>query len=130
MFRYLHAEIREVVGSGGNSGTKSSSSNTIEQIQAAITAGPEHVINIISAQVAKKLSNILAISIEDMPLEGTSVASFGLNSMIGAEFRNLLFKEFGYEVPLPILLAPDLSIKDLSVNVGIKLGVLRSEIDM
>ncbi|TGO73554.1 hypothetical protein BELL_0351g00040 [Botrytis elliptica] len=129
-FRHLRAEIREVVGSGGNSGTKSSSGNTIEQIQAAITAGPEHVINIISAQVAKKLSNILAISIEDMPLEGTSVASFGLDSMIGAEFRNWLFKEFGYEVPFPILLAPDLSIKDLSVNVGIKLGVLRSEIDM
>ncbi|KAF7892692.1 uncharacterized protein EAF02_000230 [Botrytis sinoallii] len=129
-FRHLRAEIREVVGSGGNSGTKSSSGNTIEQMQAAITAGPEHVINIISAQVAKKLSNILAISIEDMPLEGTSVASFGLDSMIGAEFRNWLFKEFGYEVPFPILLAPDLSIKDLSVNVGIKLGMLRSEIDM
>ncbi|TGO09602.1 hypothetical protein BTUL_0160g00190 [Botrytis tulipae] len=117
-FRHLRAEIREVVGSGGNSGTKSSSGNTIEQIQAAITAGLEHVINIISAQVAEKLSNILAISIEDMPLEGTSVASFGLDSMIGAEFRNWLFKEFGYEVSFPILLAPDLSIKIYQLTLG------------
>ncbi|KAF7906145.1 hypothetical protein EAF00_000424 [Botryotinia globosa] len=72
-FRHLRAEFHEVVGSGGNSGTKSSSGNTIEQIQAAIAAGPEHVINIISAQVAKKLSNIIAISIEDMDAFGRDV---------------------------------------------------------
>lgn len=134
-FRHLRADVEDIMErtweEGKNArGMKPSSSNSaVGEIKAAVAGGPEHILQIISTQVVKRLSSILAISIEEMALEGTSVASFGLDSMIGAEFRNWLFKEFGFEVSFPVLLAPDLSIKDLSVKVGIMLGVIESELD-
>lgn len=43
-----------------------------------------------------------------------SVASHGLDSMIGAEFRNWLFREFKIDVPFQQLLAGTLTIAELA----------------
>jgi len=126
-FRHLRAEVEDIMGDS-TKGAQSSSGGAVAQIKAAVADGPERVVDLISTQVVKRLSSILAIAVEDMPLEGASVASFGLDSMIGAEFRNWLFKEFGFQVSFPVLLAPDLSIKGLSVNLGVVLGVLEKEV--
>jgi hypothetical protein len=131
-FRHLRADVEDIMVPtwAEAKGMKYSSGNSaVGQIKAAVAGGPEHVLQAISTQIVKRLSSILAIASEEMALEGTSVASFGLDSMIGADFRNWLFKEFGFETSFPVLLAPDLSIKDLSVKVGIKLGVIENVVD-
>ncbi|PQE24865.1 polyketide synthase protein [Rutstroemia sp. NJR-2017a BVV2] len=131
-FRDLRAGVEDIVALNGKSGkdiTSSSASSAVEQIKAAASGGPENVLQTISSQITKRLSSILAIDSADMAVDGASVASFGLDSMIGAEFRNWLFKEFGFQVSFPVLLASDLSIRILSHKVGVVLGVLEGELD-
>jgi len=61
----------------------------------------------------------LLIAAEDFDLDGPSVASYGLDSMIGAEMRNWLFKEFGLEVSFQDLLSPLLTFKGLAEMVAV-----------
>jgi hypothetical protein len=132
-FRHLRASVEAIMAPNGTKGKSAmgprSGNSAVGDIKAAISGGPEYVLYVISDHLAKRLSSILAIDVDDMALEGPSVASFGLDSMIGAEFRNWLFKEFDFEVSFPVLLAPDLSIKDLSIRIGKSLGVIETNID-
>lgn len=43
-----------------------------------------------------------------------SIGSYGLDSMIGAEFRNWIFRHFRADVPFQQLLAGSLTTSDLS----------------
>ncbi|KAJ5968858.1 hypothetical protein N7501_005106 [Penicillium viridicatum] len=63
------------------------------------------------------------MSVEDFALEGSSVGGYGLDSMIGAELRNWLFKMFGLNIPFQELLSTSLTFKGLSLLVLEALGV-------
>ncbi|KAJ5214139.1 hypothetical protein N7449_001308 [Penicillium cf. viridicatum] len=63
------------------------------------------------------------MSVEDFALEGSSVRGYGLDSMIGAELRNWLFKTFGLNIPFQELLSTALTFKGLSLLVLGALGV-------
>ncbi|KXJ87198.1 hypothetical protein Micbo1qcDRAFT_151968 [Microdochium bolleyi] len=78
----------------------------------------------IAQHLMAKCSAILMLSPEDIDLEsGSSIASYGLDSMIGAEFRNWLFKEFGFEIGFQTLLTPVMTFKVLAGLIADKLGV-------
>ena len=83
------------------------------------------MIEAIALHIMKKCSSILMIAVEGFDLDGRSVAAYGLDSMIGAELRNWIFKEFGLDIGFQTLLAPTLTFKALSVMVGETLGVLK-----
>jgi hypothetical protein len=86
--------------------------------------GYEAAIEAIARHIAKRVSIILMIPVDDIELNGPSVASYGLDSMIGAEMRTWLFKEFGLDYPFKQLLAPTLSFNNLANVVAEKMGVL------
>jgi hypothetical protein len=67
------------------------------------------------------------MSVEDFELEGPSIGAYGLDSMIGAELRNWLFKEFGLNIAFQDLLATTLTFKGLSMLILEGFGVTRSE---
>lgn len=66
----------------------------------------------------------MLISAEDFELDGPSVASYGLDSIIGAEMKNWSFKEVGLEFSFQNLLSPSLTFGGLAEVVSMHLGVI------
>lgn len=52
------------------------------------------------------------------------VAKYGLDSMIGAELRNWIFKEYALDIPFQQLLGPTLMIKKFAIRVCANQGVM------
>lgn len=71
-----------------------------------------------------RVSSILLISAEDFELDGPSIASYGLDSIIGAEMKNWSFKEVGLEFSFQNLLSPSLTFGGLAEVVSMHLGVI------
>lgn len=56
--------------------------------------GPNTTINVSAKRIAKRIFNILIIPIDDFELNGPSLRSYNLDSIIGAETRTWIFVEF------------------------------------
>jgi hypothetical protein len=122
--RHVRRDIESTVGSVGKT---SSGSGFDAEIQAAKAKGRDEVILIIAQHIARRCSSILMVPIEDLDLNGPSIAGYGLDSMIGAEMRNWLYKALGVDVPFQTLLGPTLSFTALAEHVAISRGFLDSE---
>jgi hypothetical protein len=86
--------------------------NVIDSIKTAET--PAEAIGIINGHFCAKLSRLLMVDIEEIQVDARSVASYGLESMIGAELRTWIFKEYSLDIPFQQLLAPGLTISAFS----------------
>ena len=118
--RFCH--IRALIaGSEGHSGG-SDNDSFAAIVKDAMAGGRDAIMTMIAKHIAKRMSSILMIPADDFELEGTSLASYGLDSMIGAEMRTWIFKEFGLDYPFQKLLAPSLTFKVLAEVVAEKMG--------
>ncbi|KAI0104289.1 hypothetical protein GGR51DRAFT_522250 [Nemania sp. FL0031] len=109
-------------GSKGGSGESDTFARTVKT---AVSESHEAVVKVISEHIARRMSSILMIPFESFELDGAaSIASYGLDSMIGAELRTWLFKEFGLDYPFQKLLASSLTFKKLSDVVIDKMDLL------
>ncbi|KAL8716996.1 MAG: hypothetical protein Q9225_005722 [Loekoesia sp. 1 TL-2023] len=92
-----------------------STGSIIADIRSA-KSSPSDAIASITTCVRQRLARLLNLNAEEdiVPEDARSVASYGLDSMIGTEFRNWLFREFGADVPYQRLLAPSLTIEGLA----------------
>ncbi|KAI8948157.1 hypothetical protein F4801DRAFT_604654 [Xylaria longipes] len=127
--RFCHTRTAmETLLSGGssNSNNVNSEGNGFTRIiKAAVLESPEAVIKAVSEHIARRLSSILLVPFDNFELDGlASIASYGLDSMIGAELRTWLFKEFGLDYPFQKLLASTLTFKKLSEAAVDKMGLL------
>ncbi|KAK4221309.1 putative polyketide synthase [Podospora fimiseda] len=69
----------------------------------------------VSNHLAGKLGRMLLLSEDEFTdIDSRSVASYGLDSMIGVEFRNWIFREFKFNIPFQQLLGSTLTITKLS----------------
>ncbi|KAK2039664.1 ketoacyl-synt-domain-containing protein [Colletotrichum somersetense] len=93
-------------------------------VETAISTGGgwQAAIGVVAGHIARRVASILMLRVEDIELEGRSIASYGLDSMIGAEMRTWLFQEFGLDYPFQKLLAPTLTFTDLAVVAAESLG--------
>ena len=82
----------------------------------------EEAIEAVTAHLVQRLSRLMMIDAEDFQPETRSIVSYGLDSMIGAEFRNWIFREFKIEVPFQQLLADNLTVAKLAVDLCEKIG--------
>ncbi|KAI8630512.1 lovastatin nonaketide synthase [Xylariaceae sp. FL1651] len=64
----------------------------------------------VAAHMAGKLSRMLMLEPSDVSVTEGSISSYGIDSMIGAELRTWIFKEFGVDVPFQQLLGQTLTI--------------------
>ncbi|KAI1346694.1 hypothetical protein F5Y01DRAFT_264504 [Xylaria sp. FL0043] len=112
-------------GNGSSNSDNDNGENSFTRaIKAAVSESLEAVVKVISEHVARRMSSILMIPFDDFELDGqASIASYGLDSMIGAEFRTWLFKEFSLDYPFQKLLASTLTFKELSDAVIDKMGL-------
>lgn len=122
----IRAHVSHILTSS-TSNTKSSGGDFVGSLKATVAEGPSAVIAAIAQHIMKRCSSILMTDVEAFDFDGKSIASYGLDSMIGAELRNWIFKEFGLDIGFQTLLAPTLTFKALAVMVGETVGVLESE---
>ncbi|KAI1332741.1 ketoacyl-synt-domain-containing protein [Xylariaceae sp. FL0255] len=94
----------------------------LEAARASGEDGP--VLAIIAAHIARRMSEILMIPEENFDLNGRSLGSYGLDSMVGTEMRTWLFKEFGLDYSFRKLLASTLTFTVLARVVAEKMGIL------
>lgn len=123
-FCRLRAEVERAALTAGAKGQGGDFKKTLktasaESFDAAIEAIAHHIM--------KRASSILMVPMESFEMEGTSIAEYGLDSMIGAELRTWLFKEFGLDMPFQQLLSPALTFKKLSMTVAEGMDVLTPE---
>lgn len=126
-FTHLRSIVEEV--NSASAGGKAGDSSFAADLKAAQASGPAAILDTISGYIAKKLSSMLLIPAEDFAFEGTSVATYGLDSMIGADLRNWLFKQFTLEMSFQHLLAPKMTIKALATAVAEHLGLVEKSGD-
>lgn len=98
----------------------------VSVLKAAAAEGPDAILQAIAHHTMQKCSSILMLSVEDFEYDGKSIASYGLDSMIGAELRNWLFKEFQLDIGFQTLLTPTMTFKALSITTAEKLGLLEA----
>ncbi|KAI3331710.1 ketoacyl-synt-domain-containing protein [Xylariaceae sp. AK1471] len=77
-------------------------------------ASQEQAVSAVVAHITQTLAQLLMIEEESIQSKNRSVASYGLDSMIGAEFRNRIFREFNIDLPFQQLLAGSLTISELA----------------
>ncbi|KAI1370878.1 hypothetical protein F4677DRAFT_464877 [Hypoxylon crocopeplum] len=124
--RFCHVRATlDVIIAGKTSRNNSGSSDSFAAtIKGAAAEGVEAVVEVIAKHIVKRVSSILMIPADDFELDGPSLGSYGLDSMIGAEMRTWLFKEFGLDYPFQKLLAPTLTFAKLAKAVAERMGMV------
>lgn len=117
--RFSHAahamrSAKDATG-GGASGQ-----NILAMIKGA--ASPQDAVAVASAHFVEKLARMLLLPKDEVDPNSGSIASYGIDSMIGAELRNWIFKEYRFDIPFQQLLAPSLTINKFSMRVCETLG--------
>ncbi|KAK8859176.1 lovastatin nonaketide synthase [Apiospora arundinis] len=111
-FRMLvHNMTQSDAGSSANGGA---GATALASVLAA--PSPEEALQAAREHVIGKLSRMLLLDLDVFDSEG-SVASYGIDSMIGAEFRNWLFTEFAIDIPFQKLLAATMTPRKLASQI-------------
>ena len=122
--RCMRAEVERATQTAGATGQ---GGDFKKSLKAALAKSVDAAIEGIAQHVMKRASSILMVPVESFEMEGDSIASYGLDSMIGAELRTWLFKEFGLDMPFQQLLSANLTFKKLSVTIAENMGALNPE---
>lgn len=109
-FSWVQVAVEEQSGHSDTNGKGSASQQPITQ---TIREGTDQAAteNIVLEYVATRLSRLLML---DEVKHNAALSSQGLDSMIGAEFRNWLLREFGVNVPFQQLLSGNLNVAELA----------------
>ena len=116
-FNHLLSIMTSSNGGDGDSASQSilSSIRSATSAKGAAGVASEHIVG--------KLGRMLMLDAEQIDIESRSIADHGIDSMIGAELRNWIFKEFAIDVPFQQLLAPTLTIAKLSTQICESMGI-------
>ena len=126
-FSNLRPLIDASTGQGGAGvGRGSAGGDFTEQVKAAAAAadsGYSAAVEMTARHVMEKCATILMMDVTEFETEGQSIGGYGLDSMIGAELRNWLFKELKLNITFQDLLATTLTFSGLSALVLQNLGI-------
>lgn len=94
---------------GGNTRSPEGIRTTMER-----AASKNEAIVAVEAHISRTLAKLLMMEEESIQTQHKSVSSYGLDSMIGAEFRNRVFRDFDIDIPFQQLIAGGLTISELA----------------
>ena len=86
---------------------------------------PAEAIKLVTEHFTEKLSRLLLIDMAKFDDPSVAIASYGLDSMIGAELRNWVFKEYAIDVPFQQLLGDTLTIRKFATQVCANQGIVK-----
>jgi acyl transferase domain-containing protein/NADPH:quinone reductase-like Zn-dependent oxidoreductase len=118
--RFSHA-VQDINSASEETGGSGGAQSILVTIKAA--GSPAEANELVAAHFQEKLARMLLLGEEAFDRDAKSIASYGIDSMIGAELRKWIFKEYRMDVPFQQLLGPTLSInkfaKQICENHGI-----------
>ncbi|KAK4141946.1 uncharacterized protein C8A04DRAFT_13698 [Dichotomopilus funicola] len=119
------ARFRHVVHAmrGSDSAAASGGGDVSILAAAASSSSPAEAVAIIQSHFVRKLATMLMMDEESFDVASGSIASYGIDSMIGAELRNWIFREYRIDMPFQQLLAPSLTIGKFAGQVCASVGV-------
>ncbi|KAI1439039.1 reducing type I polyketide synthase 10 [Xylaria sp. CBS 124048] len=104
--------LSSALGSGSsNSSSHSQVGNLPGEVVKAIEAG-QSLAQAVLQYVRARFANLVLMKTEDMAVE-RPLADYGMDSMLGAEFRTWLYQTLMTDVPLSILLGKACTLEDL-----------------
>jgi hypothetical protein len=98
-----------------------SSASILSIINAAAT--PAQSVEVASEHFMDKLSRLLMVPRDEFEPDTKRISSYGLDSMIGAELRNWIFKEFALDIPFQQLLGESMTVTRFAGLVCAKQGI-------
>ncbi|MCJ1434765.1 hypothetical protein MMC27_004135 [Xylographa pallens] len=81
-------------------------------------------LDAIGVHIVGRAARILGMQAEQFKLEGASVASHGVDSMIGVELQTWLFKELGLQVGIQVISNPNTTFASLAMMVAEQVGIV------
>nr|D2E9X0.1 RecName: Full=Reducing polyketide synthase DEP5; AltName: Full=Depudecin biosynthesis cluster protein 1 [Alternaria brassicicola]ACZ57548.1 polyketide synthase [Alternaria brassicicola] len=102
---------------GGNQGGDGEAGSILTRLRAAGTESPAKAVDLVRDHFIAKLARILLVDEAEFGGDDNaerSIASYGVDSMIGAELRNWIFKDLGLDIAFQQLLSPSLTISKFS----------------
>lgn len=112
-----------VVSAMSSSGAGEGSTGTVLGALKSGELTGEEAKSAIAEHMAGKLCRMLMLDAADVRVDEGSIASYGIDSMIGAELRTWIFKELDLDVPFQQLLGASLTINKFADIVCSKHGV-------
>ena len=100
--------IRQSINSSDSSENGGSGFTILKAIHEADTL--QEAINLVAEHFTTKLARLLLLEPDVFEPEVRPIADYGLDSMIGAELRNWIFKEYALDIPFQQLNGPGLTI--------------------
>lgn len=85
----------------------------------------ESAVASIEEHFKDKLSRMLMLNPDDVDPKVGSIASYGIDSMVGAELRNWIFKEYKMDLPFQQLLGAGLTIEKFALLALEKQGLFQ-----
>jgi hypothetical protein len=107
--------------SAADDATTSGAQSILATIKGA--ASPAEALAAVTEHFIDKLARMLLLNLDDFEPDVKSIADYGIDSMIGAELRNWIFKEYRMDVPFQQLLGPTLTITKFATQVCATQGV-------
>lgn len=84
----------------------------------------EEVLRALAVHIVARTARILGMQPEQFAVDGASVASHGVDSMIGVELQSWLFKEFGLQISIQVLSNLNTTFVALARLAAVHLGVV------
>lgn len=86
----------------------------------------DEILKAIGVHIIERAARILGMQADSFQLDNVSVASHGVDSMIGVELQSWLFKEFGLQISVQVLSNPNTTFAGLASTVAGQIGVLQA----
>ncbi|KAI9690135.1 MAG: Type I Iterative PKS [Bathelium mastoideum] len=123
--RILNPEV-EKQGAGQKAGVKNSRLPATVVRALAEGGNSEAVASVLEAVVGEKISHLLLLPADQLAPQ-RPLADFGLDSMLGAEFKQSIYHNFEIDVPFMTLLAAGTSVRSLAKLMAEGLVAKRDE---
>lgn len=109
-------------GAAGDAAGAGSNQSILATIKTASSV--DEAVAAVTAHFIEKLSRMLMQDVDTFDGTNGSIASYGIDSMIGAELRNWIFKDYRLDIPFQRLLAPTLTISKFAGLVCEAAGIV------
>ena len=107
-----HGIVTQAVREVSKQQTQSSPKNDMPNELDELTLFPERVVSTVSRMVVERLAKLLFVATSKIDA-GQNIGYYGMDSMVAAELRNWLWKNFTLDISFLELSDPQLRIRDL-----------------